>query len=417
MITLLLALCTLQSDPTQVDPIEAPPPEPVEVREPGVLPGPTERWYRGNTHTHTLWSDGNAAPEAVASFYVEHDYDFLVLSDHNILSEGERWMPVEPEGRLRPEHVADLRERFGPVDVREVAGRQEMRLRTLVELRERFETPGEFTFITGEEITDAFEGKPVHVNGVNLAELIEPQGGDSLRDTLNRNVDAVAEQSKRTDQPMLAHVNHPNFDWGLSWEDIAHVVNDRFFEVYNGHSAVRNEGDAEHPGMEELWDRANTLRLTELDLPLLYGVATDDSHDYHGWGPGHTNPGRGWVMVAAAALEADALVTAMRAGRFYSSTGVTLERVETTGGRYLVEHAPEEQVVFTTRFLGTRRDAAGELQIGVVLHETHEPVAVYEFTGDELFVRAVVVSSRLHPNPYQVGDLEMAWTQPVPGNR
>jgi hypothetical protein len=394
-----LAACASQHDPTA-----------------STLPADGERWFRGNTHTHTLWSDGNAAPELVASFYVEHGYDFLVLSEHNILPEGERWMAVDPAGRLTPGHVADLREAFGEVDIREREGVQQMRLRTLDELRERFETPGEFLFIPGEEITDVFERHPVHVNGINLERLIEPQGGDSLRATLNRNVDAVAAQSEHTGRPMLAHVNHPNFGWGLSWEDVAHVVNDRFFEVYNGHSGVRNEGDAAHPGMEEMWDLANTLRLLELNLPLLYGVATDDSHDYHGWGVGHTNPGRGWVMVATSELQADGVVAAMRMGRFHASSGVSLSRVETGGGRYLVTHEVESGVEYTTHFIGTRSVEGGDPLIGSLLLETRSNPAIYEFTGDELFVRAVVVSSKKHRNPYKAGDMEMAWTQPVRGD-
>ena len=44
--------------------------------------------------THTLWSDGNEFPEMVAVWYKEKGYDFLALSDHNLLSRGERWMPV-----------------------------------------------------------------------------------------------------------------------------------------------------------------------------------------------------------------------------------------------------------------------------------------------------------------------------------
>ena len=58
---------------------------------------PTESklaWYRGNTHTHTLWSDGDAPPEHAVKWYVDNDYDFLVLSDHNIMQEGERWHPI-----------------------------------------------------------------------------------------------------------------------------------------------------------------------------------------------------------------------------------------------------------------------------------------------------------------------------------
>ena len=57
-------------------------------------PSPTPRWYRGNVHTHTLWSDGDSAPEAVVDWYAAHGYDFLVISDHNILPEGEFWRAI-----------------------------------------------------------------------------------------------------------------------------------------------------------------------------------------------------------------------------------------------------------------------------------------------------------------------------------
>ena len=74
------------------------------------------QWFKGNTHTHTYWSDGNAAPEHVIDWYVKHDYDFLVLSDHNILSHGEKWYQLDKKDwrPLRPEHVEELERRFGP---------------------------------------------------------------------------------------------------------------------------------------------------------------------------------------------------------------------------------------------------------------------------------------------------------------
>ena len=43
------------------------------------------RWYKGNTHTHTLESDGDSTPEEVTRWYQERGYQFLVLSDHNVL--------------------------------------------------------------------------------------------------------------------------------------------------------------------------------------------------------------------------------------------------------------------------------------------------------------------------------------------
>jgi hypothetical protein len=232
-------------------------------------------------------------------------------------------------------------------------------------------------------------------------------------EVMNAAVDAVAAQAAAQGRPMLAHVNHPNFGWGLTWEDLAQVANDRFFEVYNGHSGVRNQGDAEHPSTERMWDLANAHRLTRLDLELLWGVATDDSHDYFTWGVGRTNPGRGWVMVEAAERTPDAIVEAMRAGRFYASSGVTLRSVEADSKAYRLEIEAEPGLTYTTAFLGARLENGRAVRVGEVLHETTGDSATYEFDGGELFVRAVVSSSRPHPNPYAAGDFETAWTQPV----
>ena len=131
--------------------------------EPAETPDPSARWWKGNTHTHTLWSDGDGAPELVADWYVRHGYNFLVLTDHNVLSVGEVWFPVTERGRLTASRVDALRERFGDdwVEERDArGGGREMRLKTLEELRDRFENPDEFLFIQGEEITDDFEGIP-----------------------------------------------------------------------------------------------------------------------------------------------------------------------------------------------------------------------------------------------------------------
>ena len=50
------------------------------------------RWYKGNLHTHSLWSDGNDFPEMIVDWYVQQGYDFLSLSDHNILADGKTYI-------------------------------------------------------------------------------------------------------------------------------------------------------------------------------------------------------------------------------------------------------------------------------------------------------------------------------------
>ncbi|MCP4509634.1 MAG: hypothetical protein GY826_24930, partial [Fuerstiella sp.] len=60
---------------------------------------------------------------------------------------------------------------------------------------------------------------------------------------------------------------------------------------------------------------------------------------------------------------------------------------------------------------GLTRRYSGE--VGAVLQSTTGDSATYEFTGDELYVRALVTSSRQHPNPSEPGDFQQAWVQPV----
>lgn len=387
----------------------------------GCSSGPTKSstpgWYRGNTHTHTLWSDGDAAPEHAIKWYAENGYDFLVLSDHNIVQDVEKWFPIASGGRLSPEQVDALRADFGRdwVDLRFTnSGDIEMRLKTLDELRSRFEGDS-FILVTGEEVTDQFADKPVHINAVNTASLVGPQGGSSVLDTIQRNLDAIQAHGKRTGRATLGHVNHPNFGWGITAGELASIRGEHFFEVYNGHRSVRNDGDADHPSLEAMWDHALTVRLTTTG-ELLFGLATDDAHN-HFDANGHSVPGRGWVVVNASGLEGDLLVEAMQRGDFYASSGVELNGVHQDGGSLRVEIRTEPGVTYETRFIGTRRTADGSHgPEGEVFATTSDNPAVYPLDGSELYVRAVVVSSELHPRPYLEGDHQMAWVQPmVPG--
>jgi hypothetical protein len=366
------------------------------------------RWFKGNTHTHTLWSDGDAAPEEVVEWYKSRGYDFLVLSDHNILSEGEKWVSIgeTKDDRVRPEAVERLRRRFGDDWVVLRGDARQMRLKTLAELRRRFEEPGKFLLIQGEEITDKFEKKPVHHNSINQERLIEPPHGGSVREVMERTIAAVEAEARRSGRPILVHLNHPNFEWGIAPDDVAHVLGERYFEVYNGHSGVRNYGDADHPGTEALWDYVLTMRLGELGGPPLLGLATDDAHNYSMKPRGGTGaqPGRGWIMVRAASLEPDVITRAMLAGDFYATSGVRLEEIRADAASLGVKVAAEPGVGYTIRFIGRG---------GKVLLESSGVEATYRFAGDELYVRATIVSDRKHPNGYREGDLESAWVQPV----
>jgi len=397
-------------------------------------------WFKGNLHTHTLWSDGDAPPETVVHWYRQNGYKFLALSDHNILSEGEKWIDVldSADTEMWPppftmEKLEELKKEFGASwpELRQKGDTLQMRLKTLKELKDKFEISGEFILIQAEEITDAFENYPVHLNATNLESFIPPQGGSSVFEVMQRNVDAVVQQREDTKRPMFAHVNHPNFGWGIVAEDLIRLEGDPFFEVYNGHPGVRNWGDDAHPGTDRIWDIVLANRLHR-DMGIFYGLATDDAHSYYYINVGKSNAGRGWVLVYAQSLTAENIVNALIGGNFYSSSGVLLDDIDITEEQMKVTIHTESGVSYTTNFIGTPMNADTSSipisddqgqpfhvsriysnEIGQVLFETNKNPAIYHFKDDELYVRAKIISNRNHPNPYAEGDFEMAWTQPV----
>ena len=391
------------------------------------------KWWKGNLHTHSHWSDGDDYPEQIAKWYKTNGYHFLTLTDHNTLQKGERWIDVMKSKGGPPAFIkysTDWGEDW--VQTRTRAGRQEVRLRTLEEFRKKLETPEKFLLMQGEEVTDRWKTAPVHMNAINLRELIKPQGGNSVYEVMQRNMNALAAQRKATGQPMFLHLNHPNFGWGVTAEDLMKVKGEQFFEVYNGHPSVRNLGDKTHASTERMWDSINTRRLTELKLGLLYGLATDDAHNYHGMAANRSNTGRGWVMVRAAKLDAASLVLAMEKGDFYSSTGVTLSSLKQSSKEIDLTIHAKEGVHYITQFIGTRRgyDATHKpitlangtklrvthrysAEVGQVLASVNGPRARYALQGDEIYVRAKIVSSKPQKNGTTPNAQESAWLQPV----
>lgn len=374
----------------------------------------TLKWYKGNTHTHSLWSDGNDFPEMIMDWYKSHGYDFISLSDHNILANGEKWATI-PSHPFRQQRFRQYLEKYGRdwvVYKEDTGGRIRVRLKTLAEYRPLFEEKDKFLIIQAEEITDQYQKKPIHIGAINVQQLVAPQGGNSVAEVMQRNLDEVYAQRARTGQSMFAHINHPNFGWAIKAEDMMQLKGERFFEVYNGHPHVHNYGDSSTIGMEELWDRLVIHYITE-GRDLVYGLATDDAHDFIEYSGRTSNPGRGWIMVRASELTPAALISAMEKGDFYSTTGVELENVEFKNRTLSVAVKSDTGVDYTIQFWGAAKRKNGNIQNGVMLEEVSGTSGTYKLRKKHLYVRAKIISTKLKENPFAEGDLETAWTQPV----
>ena len=234
---------------------------------------------------------------------------------------------------------------------------------------------------------------------------------------MSLNLQAIATQEKETGEPILAHLNHPNFRWSITAEDLAHVVEEKFFEVYNGHPGINHDGDETRPGDEKIWDIANTIRIAELKQPPLLGVATDDSHNYHG---GEVSPGRGWVMVRSGRLDPSSLIAAMRKGDFYASSGVYIEEMtwNKKSREISLKIKSDDDSTFTADLIGTRKSYKanadkGKTGIGEVLASKTGTSLTFKIPQDALYGRVTITSSKGATNPSFDGQKKQAWTQPL----
>jgi hypothetical protein len=312
-----------------------------QVPAPGANAAAGGRWFKGNTHTHTVNSDGDSTPDEVVRWYREHGYHFLVLTDHNYLTN---------VGGLNALHGADEK----------------------------------FLVIQGEEVTMTAASKPVHVNGLAIESLVAPPAATSILSALQQAVDGIRAAKG------VPHVNHPNFGWALTSEDLQKLERTKLFEIFNGHPQVNNAGGGTVPGLEEVWDRILTSGR------LMYGIAVDDAHHFKRPGdPAASGPGRGWVFVRAPRLESRAVVEALERGDFYASTGVELAAYEQTQTGITLKVRATTWSKYRVQFIGRG---------GRVLAEQPDASATYTFKGDEGYVRAKIIES----------NGQTAWTQPVP---
>jgi len=322
-------------------------------------------WYRGNTHAHTINSDGDAAPDTVARWYREHGYQFLFITDH--------------------EYITD------PAPLNAILGASER-----------------FLLLPGQEVTQ-WSANPLHdaahVNNLFATQVVWPMGtptclGSGCGATADATV-PISEMFKKNIGAILAakgipQINHPNYHWSVKQEDLYEVPDGCLLEVWNGIGDINNLGGTDdngdlRPSAESLWD----ILLSRGKV--IWAVASDDSHEYGASASARgALPGQAWIMVHAAELNSKSIEAALRHGDFYASTGVSLSDI-TASSKELSFNIVEEKhgaSRFMTRFVG---------QDGKLLAEVSGIHPAYGIKGNERYVRAVIIDSNGN----------RAWTQPV----
>ena len=140
----------------------------------------------------------------------------------------------------------------------------------------------------------------------------------------------------------FAVMNHPNWEWHFNHfpqEMMSDLQGAIGLEVYNG-VIERLDGSAL---ASDRWDRLLSVGRQ------LWGFANDDAHY-------PTDVGVAWNVVQSPARSADDIMSALRQGQFYASTGVMVKSVEIDGLCIRIETENAQRIRFLTRF-GTIRSS------------------------------------------------------------
>jgi hypothetical protein len=254
------------------------------VSRPGGFGAPGE-WLRSQFHAHSLASDGDLPPDAVAAQYRHHGFDVLTISDHwtmtkvdapdgLLLIPGAELMVDPVAGPMCPEFLA-----IGIDEVPEEPGGDPDRWYPYMNCVIK-------TFAT-------FEDGAAYVAGFGGATVLCHPAWSGLPQ-------ATVEAARALDGIEL-------------WNASAHRESDR--------------GDSSY-----VWDLA-------LDAGLSFTpLGTDDSH-YPAF-----DVADAWTMVRAAERTREAVVEAIRAGHTYASNGPTVLDVERDGDAVEVTSSPARHV-------------------------------------------------------------------------
>ncbi len=251
------------------------------------------RFLKGQTHAHSNKSgDSQTPPDVVGRWYSEHGFDFVVLTDHNFVTQ-----QAAVNGTLM------------------IPG---------VELTQNLETC--------EPPPPPGMGCLLHVNAL----FVEPTRAAAMGAAKEATRLGLFTRALKTTEAMngLAQLNHPNFQYAADAKTLAELTRRgaTFLEVANQASDSNNSGDATHPNTEALWDAVLSEGLT------IYGTATDDAHHYDDAETAKPAfPGDlGFVMVRAKKVAAS-IRDAMARGDFYASTGVLFRKLEVTPTEIVIE--------------------------------------------------------------------------------
>lgn len=290
------------------------------------------QFYKANLHCHTVLSDGHWTKEQVKDAYQKRGYSIVAFTDHRHYG----WHPELMDAGFIPlaAYEADLNEPFPP--------------------------SGSFQRVRTWHL-NFYDTAPQTRKGFTA--LQPPQNYGDIAG-LNAFI------ARQNADGFLCCYNHPY--WSLQCcEDYKGLRGAFAMEIYN-HGC---ELDGLYGYAPQAYDEM--LRATQKPL---FCVATDDNHDSYEPGDPRCDSFGGWTMLKLPSLSYENVISALKRGNFYASTGPELHELYILDGVLHVKCSPVEKIYVVTQ---GRRCLMELAPVG----ENALTEAAFPLTGDEGYIR------------------------------
>lgn len=308
-----------------------------------------QKLMKGGLHCHTTRSDGRGTPEEVIRMHKEHGYDFLALTDHRFYNyrnfAPETGITILPGMEYDGNGIETIADNEGT-------------------LTQEYDAGGFRCFHTV---------------------CIGPEKADGNGFEQDQRFDSAHVRNQEEYQPYLDYLHemgqmtiycHP--EWSSTPARYFSRMKGNFaMEIWNSGCVIEDDMDADAAYWDELLGQG--IRI--------YGVATDDGHAMN-------QHCVGWVRVRAENNSVSAILAALDAGRFYSSTGPEIHDFYYEDGKICVDCSAAAKIRLHADKHPTRivHSADGNL--------TH---AEFDIGSSYSYVRATVIDK----------EGRHAWTNPI----
>jgi hypothetical protein len=265
--------------------------------------------FKANLHCHTTDSDGCLTPKEIKDLYVSHGYSVIAFTDHIFMAD---------HSDLNDDHFLALKGYENVVS----------------DLKKDFHfnlyaTDSQMTGLVG--ITDyGYRWFQSHKPLEQQKKIILPSGFCAPDYSIG-NVNKIIAEANASG--FLVAYNHPV--WSLqNHEDYLGLKGLWAMEIYN------------HGCFMEGYDEQNPYIYDQMlkDGQRLFCTANDDNHNYR---PDFDIFG-GFNVIRADRLDYPTIISALKTGRFYASTGAFIESLTYEDGKFILKTAHARSVAMST---------------------------------------------------------------------